>query len=457
MALSFLEFARQTCGFLLMIRRSSVLLGLCASSAGLLASPTSAQTQRRALPPASIPAPALTTLPDAPPANQAAFLVDEALDIATRFPAARPVVVRTAAALLPRLGSDGASNRESLTARWMQFAQSDTLSRNARLDAMGSFFDVAARTDADFARSWAVRTPDAAARAGAFLNISRAVEAKSWQSAEDAALLAQRAAQSEEDPRAKARSLVFVAYRMSELSPARTEIALNEATSSVRALPAGAVRDNMSAELVGAQARYDLTTARSTAGRIENERLRTLASARINITEISQTTLTDRSAQRVQALATAAAPYDARALPYLLQLPPEESVLKAVSQTLPPVYVSARPAIETSQLERLWDYSQKAPAGVYRDQLQSRLARLMVTKDLWRGRAWGQQLGWRGGRVQVGAFLKDVLEQRRSTLQAGALQDVAKGNVNGALRQARNLPPAASAEAILLLAGQILS
>ena len=417
-----------------------------------------ASAQRRALPPASIPAPALTALPESPPAAQAAFLVDEAFDIASRNPEARPVVVKTAAALLPRLGtSDDAMGRESLVARWMRFAQSDSISRAARLDAMSSFFDVAARTDAAFARSWALKTPDAAARAGAFLAISRAVESKNWTQADADAVLAQQAARGEEDPLSRARALVFVAYRMSELSPARTEIALQDATKSVRALPVGAARDNLNAELTGAQARFDLKSARTLAGTIENERLRTLAGARINIVEISQTTLTDRSAQRVQALATAAAPYDSRALPYLLQLPPEESVLKAVSQTLPPVYVSAQPAIETSQLERLWDYSQKAPAGAYRDQLQSRLARLMVTKDLWRGRAWGQQLGWKGGRIQVGAFLKDVLNQRQSTLKAGALQDVAKRNVGAALEQARTLPPAASAEAVLLLAGQILS
>jgi hypothetical protein len=81
----------------------------------------------------------------------------------------------------------------------------------------------------------------------------------------------------------------------------------------------------------------------------------------------------------------------------------------------------------------------------------------MILHDVWRGRSWGKQLAWRGGRVQAGAFLKDVLQARRSRLGAEGLQDLAARNINRAIAEARTLPPASRAEALLLLAGQILA
>ncbi len=311
-----------------------------------------------------------------------------------------------------------------------------------------------------WASAWANKIPDAAARAGALLAVSRAHERartpNSWDRADRYAVLAQRAARRETDPTQRARALTYVAYRMTELSPARQAQALREASSQVRLVRSPNVRDNLLADLTGAVARYDLAMGRRMAGEISSEGLKNLASARVNLTEVSQTTLTSRSKERITALAAAAAPYDARALPVLLQLPGQPEVLKAVGDTLPRIYPSARPAIETSQLERMWTFAQAAPAGPYRDQLQSRLARLMVLKDLWRGRDWGKQLSWQGGRIQVGAFLNDVLQSRRSNLGIGALQDTARSDVGTAYAQALTLPPAARAEALLLLAGQIL-
>ncbi len=408
----------------------------------------------------SVPAtiPVAASIPEGTPASQAAFLIDAALDIAFKDTSARPVVVKTAAALLPRLLSEGENGgqREELTSRWSQLAMSGDVSRNARLDAYSAFFDVAAKVDPAFARSWALKVPDAAARSGGFLQVSRARTDKEYALAQEESVFAARAASQETDPLLQARALVFSAYSATELSPDRAPEAIRVASVAVSRLPNAAQRDNLYAELVGAASRYDVKLARDMVNRISDEGLKNLGNARVNIAEVSQTTLTKKSSDRVQALATAAAPYDSRALPFLLQLPPDESVIKAISATLPRIYVTARPANETSELERIWDYSQKAAPSAYKDELQSRLARLLVLKDLWRGRTWGKQLTWKGGRIQVGAFLKEVLEYRQSELKAGELQDVAKRNVQAAYSQARNLDNAAQAEALLLLAGQIL-
>ena len=412
---------------------------------------------------AALPVFAQTALPPAPGAVSkgnlsAASLIREALDIAGRTKRARPVVVHGAAALLPSLtGAD----RDALTARWLGYATAPSLPRDARSNALASFFDVAARADTDFAEKIALRTPDAAARSGALLQISRAVGNMqvlnmNWRRADDLLGRALVAARQEPAALPRARALVFGAYRASELNPARVESALGEAQGQVDALPNGREKDYLLLELSGAAAQFNLTGARNLAARIGDGDLKTLAGARIGLSEISQTSLREATSDRVRALATAAAPYDSRALPTLLRLPAQPDVVKAVSQTLPPIYPSARPAIDISQLETLWDYSQKAPAGVYRDQLQSRLARLMVLQDLWRGRDWGKQLAWKGGRVQVGAFLKQVLEARQSSLRAGALQDVAKTDADAAYAQAEKLPAPARAEALLLLAGQVL-
>ena len=83
----------------------------------------------------------------------------------------------------------------------------------------------------------------------------------------------------------------------------------------------------------------------------------------------------------------------------------------------------------------------------------------MVLHDLWRGRDWGKQLTWKGGRVQVGSFLQSVATARRSQLRlrAAPLQDLAGRNVSRAILEARSLQPAPRVEALLLIAGQILS
>jgi hypothetical protein len=404
-------------------------------------------------------------LPEGAPAQQAAFLVDGALDIANSTPAARVNAVRGAAALLPRLlpapaagAETGTFNRDQLTTRWLKLAM--MVPRNSRMDALDAFFDVATKTDLPWASQWADKITDNAGRAGALLAVSRGYEAlrtpTSWTSADIYAAKAQTAARAEKDLTARARALTFVAYRMTELSPARQEVALREASIEVHRIQTPRVRDNLLLELTGAAARYDLNMGRRMAGDISNEGLKNLASARVNLTEVSQTTLTTRSKERVTALAAAAAPYDSRALPILLQLNGQPEVLKAISDSLPRIYPTARPAIEVSQLEKIWTYTQTAPASAYRDQLQSRVARLMVLKDLWRGRAWGKQLTWQGGRIQVGAFLNQVLKARRSSMGAGNLQDIAAANLGSAYSQSLGLAPVPRVEALLLLAGQIL-
>lgn len=433
---------------------SSHLLIAIDALSPLAVSPAEAQS---ALPPAAIST-FSGPLPSGDAATRATFLVGQAFNLANRYPAARASAVRGAAALLPRLSPP--ETRDAMTARWLKLAMSSSVPRAVRLNATAGLFDVAAKTDLPWASAWALKIPDSAARAGALLAVSRGYERerkpKSWDRADQYAMLAQRAARGETELTPRARALTFVAYRMTELSPERTPDAIREASSQVRLIQTPMVRDNLLAELAGAAARYDLALGRRMAGEISSDGLKNLATARVNLTEVSQTTLTSRSKERITALAAAAAPYDARALPVLLQLPGQPEVLKAVGDTLPRIYPSARPAIEVSQLERMWTFAQAAPTGAYRDQLQSRLARLMVLKDVWRGRDWGKQLSWQGGRIQVGAFLNQVLEARRSDLGLGALQDTAQTDVGTAYSQAITLTPAARVEALLLLAGQIL-
>ena len=428
--------------------RSALLMLAFAPAVGL--------SQAQNMPPLP-PAPVDRPLPDGANVDQAAFLIDEAFAIAARTAAARPVAVKTAASLLaPLPESLGNLGREQLTERWFRLAQSGDVSRATRADALSSFFDAASRTDADYALRWASTVRDDAARAGALISVSRALPDAQWSRADALVGDAARAARAETDPLRRARALVYVADRATEFSPARAQGSIDEARRSINELTGATERDNLTAELIPAVARYDVGGARKLVGGIRNPKLKNLAGARVNLAEASLSTVTTRTKDRVQLLATAAAPYDNRALPFLVKLPPEAPVLKAISETLPPIYPAARPAIDVARLESLWDYSQKAPEGVYRDQLQSRLARLMVTQDLWRGRDWGKQLAWKGGRIQVGAFLKDVLTYRSSQLKAGALQDVAKGDVAAALAQARRLGPVARTEALLLLAGEVL-
>jgi hypothetical protein len=338
----------------------------------------------------------------------------------------------------------------------MGIIQNRSVARQVRLSAYSSFFDVATRVDPEFALQNALRLPDAAGRAGAFLDLSEVSEKVDWRQARIYVSNAQQAARQEADLVARARALTFIAHRMAVLDPASRDAAVVEASSQIRLIQAPRVRDNLLTELVGATAKFDLILARRMSQDISDEGLKNLAMARTNISEISQTTLTVSTQDRIAALAKAAARYDVRAVPVLLSLPPQADVLKAISDALPAIYPSARPAIELSLLERIWNYTQKIEPSVQRDELQSRVARLAVLHDPWLGRTWGKQLAWKGGRVQVGAFLKEVLESRRSQVRAGALQDVALRNVNVAVSQARSLPAAARTEALILIAGQLL-
>jgi hypothetical protein len=397
-------------------------------------------------------------LPKGEPAQQAAALVDEAFSVANAYPEARSVAVSTAAPLLARLpaSTEESRNRDTLTGRWLNLALSKDVSRASRLSAFDSFFETASVTDPVWARGYALRLPDPAARAGAFNQLSRVVEKTNWLQGYEDAQRAQRAARQEADPGQRALALVFVADRLTEMGADGQAEAIREASVDAGRLKDPVQKSYLLAELTTAAARYDLGLGRHIASEIPDEKLKKLAEARVNISEISQTTLTTRSKERVTALATAAAPYDSRGLPALLQLPAQDDVLKAIAAALPPIYPSAKPNITVYTLVRIWEYSKAAPQSVYKDQLQSRVARLMVLHDLWRGRDWGKQLAWKGGRIQVGAFLKSVLEYRQSHLKAGALQDIAKRNPERALGAARQLAPAAQVEALLLLAGQIL-
>lgn len=394
--------------------------------------------------------------------GQGASLIEEAIGLAeaesTRgFSRTRLSVVRGAPSLLPLLESPA---REQLLSRWMRLAMAGGVSREVRLDAFSDFFDSATRRDGEFARRVAGRlTGDDAARAGAYITLSERSERFSWKTANDYALQAQAAARRERVPEIRARALTFVALRMATLNPELRPASIVEATRAVRGATGGRERDFLLAEVAGAAAKFDIPTARRIGASIGDGGLRNLALARSNLSEISQTTLSVATQDRVAALAKAAARYDVRAIPILLQLPPQSDVLRALSDSLPPLYPSASSSVPVSTLERLWNFSQSAEPSVYKDQLQSRLARQMILHDLWRGRAWGKQLAWKGGRVQVGTFLNQVSTARRSalSLRAGSLQDLADRNISRALLEARSLRPEARAEALLLLAGQVLT
>ncbi|HEX8463853.1 MAG TPA: hypothetical protein VF627_04480, partial [Abditibacterium sp.] len=256
------------------------------------AAASGAPTNAQSLTPASA-AKLPIALPAGAPAQQAGFLVDQALKIAAQSPGARARVLRGAAPLVPRLlpGTSGALGRNSLTKRWISLAMSAGVPRATRLEAFGSFFDIATRTDLSFASTLATQVPDLAARAGAYLDVSRAYEATrtpdSWSQADRYAAYAQTVARREPDLATRARALVFVAYRMIDLSPARQEEALREATAAVKLVPTPRVRDNLLAELTGAVARYDLNQGRRLAATISDEGLKNLASARVNLTEVS--------------------------------------------------------------------------------------------------------------------------------------------------------------------------
>ncbi len=398
-----------------------------------------------------------TDVPEIAPANpdqvaRATGFIAQAISIAERNPEALISVVRQSASLIPRTGTTW---REGLTSRWLNLVQNPNVPRNVRLDAYAAFFDAATQVNRSYARRVALQVPDAAGRVGALLALSQDNGAN-WTRSVNYVDMARRAASRESDPQQKARALTFIAVRLASLNPETRETAAYSAWTQVNRLPSSRSRDYLLAELTGAAAQFDMPLAGRIAGGIGNASLKNLAQARINMAELSQTLITGSSTDRVATLAKAAVRYDVRAVPILIQLPPQADVLKALSDSLPPIYPSARPAIDVNLLERMWDYSGKAQPSVQRDELQSRLARLMVTQDIWRGRTWGKSLAWKGGRIQVGAFIKAVLQSRRAQVHAMSLQDVAKRNVDVAIRQAQTLPPVARAEALLLIAGQLL-
>ena len=396
---------------------------------------------------------AASALPSQERYQMAANLVSEALTVAESNPPARLEALRDAAALLPRLS--GAA-RDKLTSRWMSLALSSDLPRSARVQALSSFFDVAANQDPAWAYKIAWPLPDPSGRASGFLALSEHFYHISWDRSNEYAMLAQRAARQEENDLLRARALTFVAQSLAFVNPVERDSAVREASVEVRRLNNAGERDYLLTEVVSATAKFDLKLARRMAGDIGDARLKNVAQARVNLSEISQTTLSVETADRVQKLAAAAARYDLRALPILLQLPASPEVFKAIADALPPIYVSATPSISPTILERVWKFAESAAPSVSRDELQSRLARLMVLQDLWRGRAWGKRLAWKGGRVQVGAFLKEVIIYRQVALRVDPLQDLAQRNIQRAIVEARTLPPIGRVQALLLLAGQVL-
>ena len=386
--------------------------------------------------------------------GEAASLMNEAMNLSGQSREARIATARGSAALIPLL--TGAS-RDKLTAHWIAINQASEVPRDIREDAYSSFFDVAAHHDPAYAAQVAWNLPDAAARAGGYTTLSTVVEKSDWQQADDYSELARRAARGETAPDYQARSLAYIADRIATLDPATAEDAVTEASSAAANITNPARRDAFYVTIVGAAAHFDLSLARRIADHITDSNLKDLANARINLSEISQTTLTSTTSDRIAALAKAAVRYDQSAIPVLLQLPPQLDVLKALSDSLPPIYPNSQPDIDASLLTRMWDYVTTADASVQRDELQSRLARLMMLHDLWRGRSWALRLAWKGGRFQCGAFLEEVLAARRSQVHSEPLKAVADENMERAILMARKLTPAAHAEALLLIAGQILN
>ncbi|HEY0073655.1 MAG TPA: hypothetical protein VGB77_06095 [Abditibacteriaceae bacterium] len=383
--------------------------------------------------------------------NLATNLISEALTVANQNPSARSMAVRGAAGLIPRLSG---TTRQRLMMRWMSLA--NTLPPETRSQAVSSFFDVAAMHDPNYAFVVAKSVSRPSDRAAGYLALSQRFYHRNWDRSNEYVLLAQSAARRENDPLMRARSLAFVAQQMALVNPVERPAAVREASTAVRRVQSARERDYLMSEVVTAAAKFDLPLARKLTDDIGDVRLRNIASARANLSEISQTTLSETTADRIAKLAQASARYDQRALPILLQLPATPDVFRALSDALPPIYPSATSSMSPMLLERMWKFTEAAEASVFRDQLQSRLARLMVLQDLWRGRAWGQQLAWQGGRVQVGAFLKDVIAYRHSALRVEPLQQVAQSNVQRAIKEARTLPPIPRVEALLLIAGEVL-
>lgn len=402
--------------------------------------------------------PGLATPSDAQK-QRAASLMDEAITVASRNPEARTALARGASALLPQL--EGRA-RQGLVNRWLPLVTSSAVPREVRLSAMSAFFDVATRSNAPddlvFARDVAMMLPDAAARAGAFVRLSEAAEKTNWEQAAEFGALAQRAARQEPDLALRARALAYISTRLASLNPETREAAVIEASSQARLVSTNPLRDSLLAEIVGAAAKFDINMAQRIAGGIENENYKNLATARIAVSQVQASfAVKAPDAERVATIVNGVQRYDSSFIPVLLQLPATPEVFQALGNALPAIYPGAPRAIDASTLERVWNFSKAAEPSVYRDQLQSRVARSMVLHDLWRGRAWGQQLSWAGGREQIAEFVNATIRSRESQLQSERLRTRTISNLNSAILSTRNLSPSERVEGLLLIAGQVLN
>jgi len=391
--------------------------------------------------------------------QRAANLIDEAIAVAYRRPEARVALARGGAALLPRLEG---TTRMGLVNRWVPLVSTSAVPRDVRLSAFSAFFDVVSRSnnaaDLDFGRDVAMMLPDAAARAGAFLRLSEAAERTSWDRAAEFGALAQRAARQENDLALRARAMAFIATRLSSLNPETREAAVIEASSQARLLSTNPLRDSLLAEITGAASKFDIALAQRISGGIEDQNYKNLATARIAVSQAQAGfAVKTPDADRVAAIVNGVQRYDSSFIPVLLQLPATPEVLQALGNALPVIYPSAPRAIDAGTLERVWNFTQSAEPSVYRDQLQSRVARLMVLHDLWRGREWGQQLAWQGGRNQIAGFVDATVRARESDLKSEPLRARAVANLNSAILSTRNLSPSERVEGLLLIAGQVLS
>jgi hypothetical protein len=396
-----------------------------------------------------------TIEPVDPQKQRAANLIDEAIAVAYRNPEARPALAR-GGALLPKLQG---RTRAGLTNRWVELVSTSAVPREEQLSAFSAFFDVASKTDVEYGRGAALALPDAAARTGAFVRLSEGIENKSWDQAAELAGFAQRAARQEPDLAVRARSLAYVANRLATLNPETREAAIVEASSAARLITANPrLRDSLLAGIVGSAAKFDLPLAQRIAASIETADLKQVADARVALAQASATMAVKKEdPERVATIVKSVTPHDTSFIPILLQLPATPEVLQALGDALPPIYPGATPAVDASTLERIWAFTEKAEPSVYRDQLQSRAARLMVLHDLWRGREWGQKLAWEGGRNQIAEFVQATLRARESQINAEPLHTLTESDTNRAILQARMLPAPERVEALLLIAGQVLA
>lgn len=393
--------------------------------------------------------------PADPKKQQAATLIEDAINLAYRNREARPALARGAAALLPKLQG---RTRMGLTNRWVELVSTSAVPRATQLAAYASFFDIAASTDIAYGRAVAMTLPDPVARASAFVRLSEKAEAKNWDEAAELASFAQRAARQEPDLLMRARSLTYVANRLASLNPETREAAIIEASSQDRLINDAKLRESLLASVVGSAAKFDIPLATRIAESLQDENYKNLALARIAAAQ-TQASFAVKAPEgdRVAVIVKGVTRYDTSFIPVLLQLPPTAEVYQALGDALPPIYPGALPAIDAATLERIWAFTEKAEPSVFRDQLQSRTARLMVLHDLWRGREWGRKLAWEGGRKQIADFVEATIRARESELKSEPLRALATSDVQKAINQAHNLAPNEQVEALLLIAGQILA